>query len=203
MEIAKPIAHGLHSDRPGVPLLGAFRLAAGRTHEICGAARRCLALWLAAETQGPVIWIRPAWHPDRLHMAGIRDRIDPGRLLSIDAERVEDLLWVMEEALRAGAVSLVICDLLAPPGLTAIRRLHLAAAAGAGGVVPLGLVLTPGTGGAPGVESRWQLEPDHRPEALGWRLARLRARDAPPGEWPIAHTRAGQPVIATRAAILA
>lgn len=192
-----------HSARPSLPLLGQFRLAGARAHEICGAARRRLALWLAAEAQGPVIWIRPAWHPDRLHMAGIRDEIDPGRLLMIAPERPEDLLWTMEEVLRAGVVAVAICDLPAPPGLTAIRRLHLAAEAGAQGRALLGLVLTPGAGGAPGVESRWRLEPDHAPEGLAWRLERLRARDAAPGAWRVTRPHAGRPVIAAPAAITA
>lgn len=185
-------------DRPGVPFLGQFRLAGARAHEICGAARRRLALWLLAETQGPVIWIRPAWHPDRLHMAGVRAEIDPGRLVTVAPERAEDLLWVMEEVLRAGAVAVAICDLSEPPGLTAIRRLHLAAEAGAQGRALLGLVLTPGAGGAPGVESRWRLEPAHAPQAEGWRLSRLRARDAGPGDWLVRRDRAGRAVICDR-----
>ncbi len=188
-----------HSARPSLPLLGQFRLAGARAHEICGAARRRLALWLAAEAQGPVIWIRPAWHPDRLHMAGIRDEIDPGRLLMIAPERPEDLLWTMEEVLRAGVVAVAICDLPAPPGLTAIRRLHLAAEAGAQGGALLGLVLTPGAGGAPGVESRWRLEPDHAPEGLAWRLERLRARNAGPGEWPVLRGPQGRAQVVERA----
>jgi protein ImuA len=185
-----------HNARPSLPLLGQFRLAGARAHEICGAARRRLALWLAAEAQGPVIWIRPAWHPDRLHMAGIRDEIDPGRLLMIAPERAEDLLWVMEEVLRAGVVAVAICDLPAPPGLTAIRRLHLAAEAEG---APLGLILTPGDGGAPGVESRWRLEPAHEGGAEGWVLSRLRARDAPPGDWAVARGPQGRAQLVERA----
>lgn len=182
MDTPKLTRHSHHQDRPGVPLLGRFRLAGGRAHEICGTARRRLALWLLAETQGPVIWVRPAWHPDRLHMAGVRAEIDPGRLILVAPERAEDLLWVMEEGLRAGAVAAIVCDLTEPPGLTPVRRLHLAAEAGRA----LGLILTPGEGGAPGVESRWRLEPAHESGAEGWVLSRLRARDAGPGEWAVA-----------------
>ena len=198
MDLTKLTRHSHRRDRPGLPLLGRFRLAGGRAHEICGAARRRLALWLAAETEGPVLWIRPAWHPDRPHMAGMRAEIDPGRLVFVTPERPADLLWATEEALRAGALPLVICELPEPPGLTQVRRLHLAAEAGveAGGGAGLGLLLTPGAGGAAGVDSRWRLEPAHGVEAAGWRLARLRARDAPPGDWAVARGAGGRPVLA-------
>jgi protein ImuA len=148
------------------------------------------------------MWIRPAWHPDRLHMAGVRAEIDPGRLIFVEPDRPADLLWSMEEALRAGILPLVICDLPEPPGLTPVRRLHLAAEAGveARGGAGLGLLLTPGEGGAPGVESRWRLEPAHGAEETAWRLARLRARDAPPGDWPVTRGAAGRPVLVDEAA---
>ncbi|MDG4648597.1 hypothetical protein P6F26_09075 [Roseibacterium sp. SDUM158017] len=190
------------NDRPGVPLLGRFGLAAGRAHELCGPARRRLALWLMQATAGPVMWIRPAWHPDRLHMAGVRDEVDPGRLVFVEPVRPEDLLWSMEEALRAGIVPLVVAELPDPPGLTPVRRLHLAAEAGAErtGRAPLALVLTPGDGGAPGVETRWRLDPAHDgPDEAGWRLARLRAREAPPGAWRVRRGLSGAPEIAGRA----
>lgn len=187
MDLTKLTRQSYRRDRPGLPLLGRFRLAGARAHEFCGPARRRLALWLAAEATGPVLWIRPAWHPDRLHMAGVRAEIDPGRLILVEPDRPEDILWSMEEALRAGIVTLIVADLPEPPGLTPVRRLHLAAEAGAEarGGAGLGLLLTPGDGGAAGVESRWRLEPTHGAEAEGWRLARLRARDAGPGAWEV------------------
>jgi protein ImuA len=82
------------------------------------------------------------------------------------------------------------------PGLTPVRRLNLAAEAGAEaahhagrGIVPLGLMLTPGDGGAAGAESRWRMRPLPSGSTLleesgpVWHLARERARGAPPAEW--------------------
>lgn len=181
------------SGPPPLRFLDRFDLARMRAHELCGSARRRLALWVAAAGEGPVLWVRPAWHPDRLHMAGVQRLIDPGRLITVEATRAEDLMWVLEEALRAGAMPLVVGELPEPPGLTPVRRLHLAAETGAravaetgaGRAAPLALLLTPGDGGAAGVESRWHLAPGHRRDDSGWHLTRLRARQAPPQRWQL------------------
>jgi protein ImuA len=185
--------------RPGLQLCGRFDLPGARAHEFCGSARRRLALWLArGDAQaGEVLWIRPDWHPDALHMAGVRGEIDPGRLIFVEVCRPADLLWCMEEALRAGLVKLVVADLPEPPGLTPVRRLHLAAEAGAErtGRAPLGLLLTPGDGGAAGVETRWRLRPDHpAPDSDRWHLSRLRARTAPPDDWTVTRDAQGAPL---------
>lgn len=183
---------------PGLRFCGSFLLGKGRVHEFCGGARRRLALWLARAMSGPVIWIRPSWHPDRLHMAGVAAEIAPGRLIFVEPTRAADLLWSMEEALRSGEVPLVVGDLPDPPGLTPVRRLHLSAEAGAEvtGHAPLGLLLTPGQGGAPGVETRWRLDPAHDgPEHASWRLERLRARSEPPGTWSIGRDAGGAPTL--------
>jgi protein ImuA len=172
---------------PAVQLHPEIALAVGRVHEGCGPARRTFALWLAARTVGPVLWISASWEADQPNPDGVRPLVDPGRLLFVHPRRAVDLLWCTEEALRSGAVPLVIVDLPAAPALTPVRRLLLAAgsAAGAGGTAPLGLLLTPGDGGARGVESRWHLAPAHEPGIRAWRLQRRRARTLPPRAWTV------------------
>ena len=178
-----------HRHRAAPPLVFLGRdmtLDRARVHEFCGAARQRLALKAAGRLSGPVFWIRPAWGTSRLHAEGMLKLADPARFTFLTPKRPEDLLWCMEEVLRAGLVPLVVADLPGPPGLTAVRRLHLAAETGArdGRVSPLGLLLTPEAGGAPGVESRWSLTPDHQSGGEeAWALARLRARMQPEKTW--------------------
>lgn len=203
MDHAKLARAPHRTDKPGLRLLDRFDLVGARAHEACGAARRRLALWLARAHDGPVLWIRPDWHPDRLHMQGVVREIDPGRLIFVECCRPADLLWCMEEALRSGLIRLVVADLPEPPGLTPVRRLHLAAEAGdeRRGRAPLGLLLTPGEGGAAGVESRWRLSPDHPdPDTPRWHLSRLRARTAPVADWDVTRTGRGAPRVVERAA---
>lgn len=175
-----------YTEPPGLPFLGDLTLAGARVHEFCGPARRTLALMAARQLQGPVFWIRTKWQGDRLHGPGITRFIDPSRLTFITPKRLEDCLWSMEECLRAGCVPLVVTELPDPPVLTPIRRLHLAAEAGAKrGTRALGLILLPGDGGAQGVETRWYCAPTHIPDADSWHLQRRRARIAPPAAWDV------------------
>ncbi len=202
-----PSQHPLLGRRPAhtgpkvafLPQKPDLALVCGRLHECCGPARRTLAMWIAAQMTGPVIWIAPSWCRDRLHPEGMTTWVDPGRFLFVDAMRAEDVLWSLEESLRSGAVPLVVGDLPGPPGLTQVRRMHLAAETGGkeGNHTPLGILLTPDQGGAQGVESRWHLAPDHgQATAHGaeitpgfvpgqWQLSRLRARTAPQARWAV------------------
>ena len=205
--MALPLHHdsGGRKALPEQPLPGGLglTLARGRVHEVCGAARVALAALILAASEGPVIWISPGWLPERLYPPGLRDMADPGRIIFARARRPEDLLWAMEEALRSGAAPMVLADLPAPPALTPIRRLHLACQSGAEAarhrsrLAPLGLILTPGDGGAQGVESRWQMVAAPSGSTLlesrsAWVMQRLRARMAPPAAWRLSSDAAGR-----------
>lgn len=197
-----PIHHHIsHRPEAAQPLVGDLTLRRGRVHELCGPSRRMLAALVMAKATGPVVWIRPSWVAERLNAAGLQPLADPARLILVQTDREEDLLWAAEEALRAGAAPLVVAELLHPPGLTPVRRLHLATETGAeaarrdGRPAPLGLLLLAGTGGAQGVESRWHLTPVPSRALLwadtaSWRLSRLRARLLPPAAWTL-HQRGG------------
>lgn len=162
-------------------------LTLARLHEACGPARYSFALWLAHQVKGPLFWIAPDWGAAPLNPAGMAPFLNPGSVTFVSPRRPEEVLWTMEEVLRAGTVPLVVADLPGPPALTPVRRLHLAAETGAkaSGMAPLGLILTPGEGGAQGIESRWHMAPNHRANAEIWSLTRLRARNAPPQSWQL------------------
>ncbi|RFP87333.1 hypothetical protein DZK27_11805 [Rhodobacteraceae bacterium 63075] len=185
-DVAPPLTRGPLKARPAVELTPDISLALARVHEACGAARHVFALWLAAQMDGPVFWIKPAWAQAGLNPAGVAEFIEPSRLTLIAAPREEDVLWCMEEALAASCVPLVVAEPLRLPALTPVRRLHLAAGRRAGR--PTGLLLTPGEGGAQGVESRWHMQPAaSEDETPRWTLTRTRARTAPEKSWDLRH----------------
>ncbi len=176
-----------HRAKPALDLLGQLPLVRGRVHEACGPARHALALWLAAQTTGPLLWIAPDWIGDRLHPDGIKAWIDPGRLLFVSPNKTADVLWCAEEALRAGSLPLIVAELSELPSLTQVRRMHLAAEQGTtrASAPPLGLLLCAGDGGAPGVETRWHLDHAHTLRGSAWHLSRRRARTDPPMDWRV------------------
>lgn len=175
--------------RPALKVKGDLALPLARLHEACGPARHTLAMLIAAATQGPVLWIASPWQGAALNPDGMVAFAAPERFIWIAPERPADILWTLEEALRSGAAPLVVADLAAPPGLTPVRRLHLAAETGAnqGAGAPLGLILTPNSGGASGIETRWHMAPAHA-AIQGWALTRMRARTAPPAVWHLSGT---------------
>lgn len=175
-------------------------LARGRVHEYAGPARRTLAALTAgaAQGEGPVLWLRPGWRAEGLCPQGLTAFMpDPGALIIARCARPVDVLWSMEEALRAGCVALVVAEIAALPDLRQVRRLHLAASdglarnRGAGRVspAPLGVMLAHevADGRIAGVESRWALHPlpPQGLEAPRWRLDRHLARGLPPGDWVV------------------
>lgn len=169
-------------------------LALGRAHEVAGPARRTFAAMAAGAAGWAVtLWIRGAREAGGLDPEGLAPFVEPGRLILAEAPHGLDALWAAEEALRSGVVALVVLEPRDPPGLTPVRRLQLAAEAGAarGPARPLCLILTPGSGAAAAVETRWRAEPlpgwaaDPGPGGgpARWRFALLRDKAGPPRTW--------------------
>lgn len=197
------MAQTLTSVFPSIEFAPGAALSRGRAHEVTGRSRIVFALYLARQMTGEVLWLQLAWTRDRLNGDGVEPIMDPCRLVIGRGRGAVDLLWCAEEALRSGLMPLVVAELPAPPTLTAVRRLHIAAEAGAEArgdsrLAPLALLLTPEPGGTQGVETRWRLVPapgwavDGRPR---WTLRRLRARMAPEASWEMMLDRAGDPVL--------
>ncbi|PYG33264.1 ImuA family protein [Pelagimonas varians] len=193
MTAASLLSRKSHRPPPALDLQDGMQLPLSRVHELCGQARRTLAVRIAARllasksgsASGPIFWITPKWERNQLNTDGLVSLLPPQSLIFLSPLRGEDILWSMEEVLRSGAAPMVVADLPEPPGMTPVRRLHLAAETGTaeGKFRPIGLLLTPGAGGAPGVETRWRMEPQHRAGQTRWQLDRIRARMAPPKSW--------------------
>ncbi len=196
--------HPLLTRRPwhGAPALSLGEgagLRLGRLHEACGNARQSFALMVAARVLGqadaradpaaPLYWVSPHPLPERLNPHGMAELVNPGRAIFVTPDKDSEALWVLEEILRAGAVPLAVAELTRLPDLVQVRRLHLAAETGAGRGhgAPLGLILTPGDGGAPGIESRWHMAQAHADAdtARSWLLERRRDRGEPPRSWRV------------------
>ncbi|MFZ6764730.1 MULTISPECIES: ImuA family protein [Acetobacterales] len=175
---------------PGIPLCAALDdalppggLPRAMLHEILTAGEEQMpaALGFAAillgRAGGTVCWIEPGptgWAAG-LHGFGL----PPERLVLVQAERRDEALWAMEESLRCPAVAGVLLRLAEgpPPGLTALRRLQLAAERGA-----LALLLRPAgePAGPTTARTRWRIRPlpapDPRSPAMPhWEITLLRA----------------------------
>ena len=128
----------------------ALSLMPARVHEAAGRGRRAFALFQAARHSGPLIWVLPAHAPELPLPAGLPQGVNE-RLHLLRPQNETDLLWSIEEALRAAPVGLVIAEPSSPLSLTAGRRLQLAAEAGR----TTGLLLIRQDGGSNATETRW------------------------------------------------
>ncbi len=127
----------------------------GRTHEVFGPGAVGFAFALGGHLGGPVLWIVEDGQGDGINPAGFSRYLDPARLLLARAGDPLEVLAVTEEALRSGAVKLVVLEVSKPLGLTAGRRLQLAAEAGRS----TGLCLVPEGMGSNAAQTRWHCAP--------------------------------------------
>ena len=137
-----------------------FALLTRRVHEAEGRGRRAFALFQAMRHAGPLVWIVPAHAPETPMLRGLPQDVG-ARLHLLRPTTETDLLWCIEEALRAAPVGLVIAEPAQPLSLTAGRRFQLAAEAGR----TTGLLLIQTNAGSNATETRWQCEPQASPIA--------------------------------------
>lgn len=135
---------------PSANLTDPFALRARRVHEAQGRGRRAFALFQAVRHPGPLVWILPAHVPELPMLRGLPHGVGE-RLHLLRPVGETDLLWCIEEALRAVPVSLVIAEPEKPLSLTAGRRLQLAAEAGG----TTGIMLIREDAGSNASETRW------------------------------------------------
>ncbi len=157
-------------------------LLRARVHEAEGRGRRAFALFQAARHQGPLVWVLPSHVPELPMLSGLPEGVG-ARLHLIRPEGEVDLLWCVEEALRAAPIGLVIAEPEKPLSLTAGRRLQLAAEAGR----TTGLMLTRRDAGSNATETRWLCEPKAGPKPdstlHAWRLIKNKRETL--GDWTL------------------
>jgi len=132
-----------------------FPLQTKRVHEACGPSAFSFAFALAGQQQTSVLWVREAWLSDQINPAGFSRYFDPHRLLLAKGKDQTEVLATAEESLRSGAVGLTVIELTKPIGLTAGRRLQLAAETGKS----TGLCILPDGMGSNAAQTRWRCEP--------------------------------------------
>jgi protein ImuA len=132
-----------------------FPLRPNRVHEVCGPSVLGFAFALAGQRRGSVLWATQAWQASQINPMGVAQFFDPHSLLIAKGKDQTEVLATAEEALRSGAIGLSVVELTKPIGLTAGRRLQLAAEAGQS----MGLCLVPEGMGSNAAETRWRCEP--------------------------------------------
>lgn len=132
-----------------------FPPANSRTHEVFGAGSFVFAFALAARLGGQVMWVQETWAQPVINPNGFAEFISPSELTICGTKDQIETLAVAEEALRSGAVSLVVMSLGKALGLTEGRRLQLAAREGKS----TGLAIIPEGMGSNAAETRWHCVP--------------------------------------------
>jgi len=107
--------------------------------------------------------------------------MDPQKLLLSKVKNQADGLAVAEEALRSGAVCLVVIELYQPLSFTAGRRLQLAAQAGP----TTGLCIIPEGQGNNAAETRWRCSPVFDPVPI------IASQDSTLQRWEITKNKSG------------
>lgn len=164
-------------------------LAFGAVHEIGGPLAHGFAARILANLSGPVLWFRPRGEQVRLYAPALKTLgCQVERWLIAYTKAPKDLLWGLEEGLRSGALAAVVGEPETALGMTASRRLQLAAERGR----TLGLVLSRpnkdnGSLSPNTLTSRWRADPAASPDgdAILWRVRLLKLRGGGANQWQV------------------
>jgi protein ImuA len=150
-----------------------------RVHDVEGSGRRSFALFQSLRHAGQILWVLPAHEVRRPMLRGLPAGLSE-RLLLLTPKGETDLLWCVEEALRAAPIGLVIAEPQQPLSLTAGRRLQLAAEAGK----TTGLMLILDGQGSNAAETRWRCDPAAADSTLyHWSLSKNKSGTI--GSWTV------------------
>ena len=147
--------------------------------------KKCHALRIASYQA-----MREGWLAGTLDPAGLSAFCDPARVLIAQTKDQTDTLAVAEEALKDGAVALVVIETTRPLNLREGRRLQLAAKAGPS----TGLCLIPEGAGSPATETRWHCTPVFDPAEptdstlMRWEI--IKNKSGTTGAWHVRWNRA-------------
>ncbi|MBM3519597.1 MAG: hypothetical protein FJX63_02320 [Alphaproteobacteria bacterium] len=144
----------------------------------------------------PLLWCRLARverEHGRLYGHGLeRLGLARRRLITVTLKKPAALLWLMEEALKSGALATILGDAEAiHADLTATRRLALAARAGKSAAL---LLFAGAPAAATASQTRWRIAAaasrsppadDRAPGIPAWTLELTRARGGRPGQWTV------------------
>ena len=98
--------------------------AGGRVGVVDGAAAALFVAGIAARTRGKIVWCLT--RPDLFFPALAQAGLHPDRVIFVEADREEDVLASMEEALAFGGLGAVVGEVVRLP-MVSSRRLQLAA----------------------------------------------------------------------------
>jgi protein ImuA len=108
----------------GLAFGAVHEFAGGGSGTVDGAAAALFAAGIAARTRGKVVWCLT--RPDLFFPALAQAGLHPNRVIFVEADKEEDVLASMEEALSYGGLGAVVGELVRLP-MVASRRLQLAA----------------------------------------------------------------------------
>ncbi len=106
------------------------------------------------------MWVREEWEPIQINPNGVAGFMAPSELIVCKTKDQTQTLAVAEEALRDGAIPLVVMTLNKRLGLTEGRRLQLAALDGKS----TGRAIIPEGMGSNAAETRWRCAPVFAPK---------------------------------------